>query len=288
MFSFLGRTALFLPVLACLAGCTPTPKPKGKSPLTPAQMSPDSVVLDIFFVRFPVGDPRANGPLWEELDELHFSASARRWFLRNGFRVGLAAGQVPGALAELLELQATPPQNDQQQEGQIARLDAEPVVVRRHLQLRAGKRSEIIASGIYEELPLLIREKGEVCGKTYPQAQALFATLAFPLPDGRVRVELTPELHYGEPKQQWEGRQGILRLVAGRSRCSFDEVDLQAILGPGQMLVMTSLPNRSGSLGHYFFREDSQGHTEQKLLVVRLAQTQHAPLFDAQSVLPLD
>ena len=79
-----------------------------------------------------------------------------------------------------------------------------------------------------------------------------------------------------------------MRLEAGRSRRSFDESDLKSVLRPGQMLVMTGLPNRSGSLGHYFFAEDRSGQMEQKLLVVRLAQTQHDELFDPASVLPLE
>ena len=32
-------------------------------------MSPDSVVLEMFFVRFPFGDPAVNDKLWESVDE---------------------------------------------------------------------------------------------------------------------------------------------------------------------------------------------------------------------------
>jgi hypothetical protein len=54
------------------------------------------------------------------------------------------------------------------------------------------------------------------------------------------------------------------------------------------MIVMSSLANRPGSLGHYFFTREADGKLEQKLMVLRLAQTQHDDLFDPQLPLSLD
>ena len=53
------------------------------------------------------------------------------------------------------------------------------------------------------------------------------------------------------------------------------------------MLVLTSLPNRQGSLGHHFFTE-TNGRLEQKLLIIRLSQTQHDGLFVPPEPLRLD
>ena len=44
------------------------------------------------------------------------------------------------------------------------------------------------------------------------------------------------------------------------------------------MLIVSSLPNRPGSLGHYFLTTND-GRLEQRLLIVRLSQTQHDGLF---------
>ena len=78
---------------------------------------------------------------------------------------------------------------------------------------------------------------------------------SFPQPDGRVRLELVPELHHGQPRQRWIGEQGVLRLDASRPKRTFDDLALSAELAPGAMLVLSSLPNRPGSLGHHFFTE---------------------------------
>jgi hypothetical protein len=63
---------------------------------------------------------------------------------------------------------------------------------------------------------------------------------------------------------------------------------IDAALAPGQMLVLGSLVDRPGSLGHRFFTGQNDGKLEQKLLVIRLSQTQHDGLFDPPEVIPLD
>ena len=281
-----GPVVLLLPASLALtpAGCI-TPVVQGKSPLTQVQMSPDSCVLEIFFVRFPFGDPEINGPLWDEVDEQHFSADLRRRMARNGFRLGLLDGQIPETLSKLLELSDTAAPIGAASQINVADLASGSPPVRRHLQIRGGQRKEIVASGLYEQLTVLISDAGGLGGQTYSQAQAILAVETSPESDGRVRVELVPELHYGKPRQRWVGRQGMLRLEAGKARRVFEEMGFSATLAPGSMLLLSSLPNRPGSLGHHFFTEDS-GSLEQKLLVVRLAQTQHDGLFGPSGVLP--
>ena len=45
------------------------------------------------------------------------------------------------------------------------------------------------------------------------------------------------------------------------------------------MLVIGSIPNRPGSLGDRYFAREVSGRNEQTLLIIRLSQTQHDPLF---------
>ena len=285
--SLSGRILLLLPALFLLAGCTTPEKSKGKSPLVPARMSPDSCVLEIFFVRFPFDDPEVNFALWQEIDEQHFPAELRQRLVRNGFRVGLVDGQIPVTLSRLLELADKPPPTDGHETTDATELEDQPRILRRRLHLRAGRRSEIVASGIHEQLPVLIRESSQLTGQTYHQAQAVLAARAFPEDDGRVRLELIPELHHDAARPHWVGSQGMMWLRTRRPRRVFAEMGISATLSPGSMLVLGSLPNRLGSLGHHFFTED-QGQLEQKLLVIRLAQIQHDELFSPPEVLPLE
>ncbi len=271
---------VLLAILLLASGCT-TLVHQGKSPLLPAQMSPDSVALDLFFVRFPFGDSEVNEKLWDEIDEQQFAPELRRLLARNGFRAGLISGQMPMALSKLLELSDKPPPSTEMEGAKVDELDTQPRVMRQHLQLRAGLRSEIIASGIYPELPVLpvlMSESRQISGQTYYDAQGLFALKSYPQPDGTVRLQLVPELHHDQPRQRWVGGQGMMRLETSRPKRAFDDLTLSANLAPGSMLVISSLRDRPGSLGHYFFTEDD-GKLQQKLLIVRLTQTQPDALF---------
>ena len=286
MSMLLSRVVLLLPAAVAAAGCCAVVQSKGRSPLAPAHLPPDSVVLDIFFVRFPFGDEGANGRLWQEIDEQHFPTDLRRRLAGHGFRVGLVGGQVPVTLSQMLELTDKPPPADQIAQASFQKMESEPLVVPRHLQLRAGRRGEVVASGVYDELPVLRCESGELCGKSYPQAQGLFTLKAFPESDGRARLELVPELHYGETRQRYVPTRGGFRVESGKDRRVFDDLMVSAQLSPGHMIVMSSLACRPGSLGHHFFTQETAGQRQQKLLVIRLSQTQHDEMFAVGSIPP--
>jgi hypothetical protein len=179
-----------------------------------------------------------------------------------------------------MELKEKPTAAGDPQKVNLADVETTPKVTLRHLQTRAGQRSEIVASGIYDQLPVLLSEAGEIRGQTYAQAQGIFALAASPQPDSRVQLDLIPEIHHDHSRQHWVGDQAMWRLEAGRPKRAFDDMKITAVLAPGSMLLMGSQPNRAGSLGHEFFREGT-GHDnrwEQKLILVRLIQTQHDDL----------
>jgi len=272
-----GLILLVLPILSVLAGCTSPLGPKGVSPLRPAQMSLDSVALEIVSVRIPPGDGELGSRVWDEVDEQVLPPELRQRLAKSGFRAGLIGGQVPAVLAKLLELSDRPAAAGEP--GQVAAADVQPVprLAHRHLQTRAGQRNEIIASGIHERLPVLLCESGELRGQTYEQAQGILALVADPQPGGQVRLELTPELHHGQSRQQWVGNQAAWRLEAGRPKRVFDDLRVSALLSPGWMLLVGARSDSAGSLGHSFFLEgtDRDAHPEQKLILVRLCQTQH-------------
>jgi hypothetical protein len=158
-------------------------------------------------------------------------------------------------------------------------LRAEPIVRRRVLQLPPAGRGEVLASGILKELPLLVREEGQTRGRTYREAQGLFAVQAQTDASGYVLLSLTPEIQHGEARQQWNGRDGIFRMEMARPKQIFDALRVELGLTPGQMLVLSCIPERPGSLGHHFFTETSASGPEQKILVIRLAQMPPEPLY---------
>ena len=281
-----GRKVWLALTLLAVAGCA-APMRKGKSPLVQAQMSPDSVVLDVYFVRVSADDVEVNEELWQDVDEQHFPADLRKRLAQNGLRVGLMGGQVSPTLSKLLELRDKPPPagNAGETSTSMADLVSQPRVQRQHMTLRPGVRGQIVASEVYPQLPVLVCQPDGLCGQTYFQAQGMLAITQHPQGDGRVRLHLVPELYYDQPRQRWVGDQGVFRLDPSRPKRVFDSLAVTATLAPGTMLLITSLPNRPGSLGYHFF---ANGHDQQKLLLVRLSQTQHDDLFTPAEILPLE
>ena len=240
-------------------------------------MSPDSVVLDIFFVRLPEDDPDFDTRLWEQLDEQSMKPEYRYSLLTNGIRAGRSDGMISGPIAELLQLD-----NKQVSDGDLASMPLEAIseksgLMHRHLQLRFGHRGEIVATEQYDQLPLVtVDDSGRISGKTFCKAQPVFEIFAKSVPDGRVELSLTPEIQFGQSRQRWGSTHGIMRLETGRDSKKFTEQQIISTLSAGEMLVISDMTTRPGSLGHYFFHEpDETGDPGRKLLIIRLSQTQH-------------
>ena len=281
-----GRNLVLCALIAVL-GCAPIRPKTDRSPLSPAQMSPDSVTLDVFFVRCPYGDAVANETLWQEIDEQRIPLETRRCLTANGFRAGVISGQMPVSLSQLLELKGNTTPIGGAQQTNLNEIGSEEGPLWSHKQLRAGKRSEIVTSEYYPELPVLRPGPDGVSGETYETAQGRLGVRAVPEKDGRVLLEVVPELHYGEIQRNISSSQGAWRIDSARPRLAFDDMAISTTVAPGDMIVLSCLPGRHGSLGHHFLTTESSGSLEQKLLVIRLSQTQHDELFEPTAI-PLD
>ena len=172
-----ARNSLTLLALCVLCGCnTEVPKFARSSPLKPSLLSPGSVALEIFSVRLTPTEVEQYQQLWEEVDEQSLPVEVRRRLARNGFRVGVLAGQIPtDQLCPLARIaKSDQPVGDTTQHLTSKELADPPRVTLRHLQTRVGERNEITTSGIYDQLPVLMSDSGELRGMTYSQAHKGF------------------------------------------------------------------------------------------------------------------
>lgn len=271
------------------AGCQNVTKPVAEPPLRALRMSPDSCILEVFKVYFPSGDHEGNGALWNEIDEQQVSAEVRQRLAANGFRAGVTGGQVPPALAKLMDLKGKPAPAAQVNALRLTGTETEPPVWRCRYTVRSGSRREIPCSAVYAEFPLLVCEPRGVWGESLAEAQGVLVVQPMLERDGRVRLKVAPEVHYGKYQTRWaRSSQGIERGVPSRLKRALEPMNMETALSPGQMLVIGSRAELPGSLAHRFLTRDIDGKVEQALLVIRLAQTQHEDLFDPQQPLPLD
>ncbi len=274
--------ALAAALLPWAAGCTGTvlERQSSRKLFTAARMSPDAVGLDIFFIPIPASNDELYNAAWQEVDEQVVPPELRRRLHENGFRVGVVGVQLPRVLQELLARRG-------QLSGQAALqvqqgpqpVDDVPRVTVRHLQLRRARRSELVASGVFEQLPVLLRDQEGVLGGTYYQCQGVFALRCFPRPEGPVTLQLVPELHYGQPRQVFSGEDGSWRVETRRPRQRYDQLAVEVELELGQMLVLGAALDRPGTLGYHFFDMPKTIPPMRRLLLVRLGTLQPEPLY---------
>jgi hypothetical protein len=279
-----ARIALVFAV--CLAGgCRLFPGDthrQGHSPLKPAQPSPDSVAMEIIWARFSANHAVLDDAAWREIDETQIEPSTRRALVSNGLRAGVISGTPPAAIQQVLHHDRAEPADTESAE--LAKNDElvnEPRIQGHIMRLRRHQRTEIQASDIYPSLPLLVSGGTELGGHTYYKAQAVYALRVDPQPDRSAQVELTPELHYGEPRLSFAGGENrFLQQASLRDRKVFDELRLSLRLAPGEMLVLVSLPDAGSRLGHYFHTVDTSNGPQQKLILIRLAEVPPSDTFD--------
>jgi hypothetical protein len=279
-------------LLVAAGGCRlidERPIVQGRSPQRPPRQSPDSVALEMKWVRFPAGDPLINGEAWQAIDETPIDPAVRRELANNGIRAGVIRGTVPDAMARALDRHASASDGagddaagaDPAAASTTIDLMNEPIVRGHRKQLRRHERWEIQASDVYPSISLLTTSGRELSGRTYIDAQAMYALRIDPQPDRTVLMELTPELHYGPAKLRFSGGEdGIVRSQL-RDREVFDRLRMTVQLAPNEMLVLMSLPNAGSRLGEYFHTVEATEGRQQRLILLRLLQAPASDTFAA-------
>jgi hypothetical protein len=177
--------------------------------------------------------------------------------------------RVPDALASLLKVTD---QRISAEDRTKVPLDGKPSVVMRLMQPSPGKRQELVLTPPRDSLHLLRNRGGEAVGKTYHKAEGRLAMHVTPQADGAVRMELVPELHYGDPKTQTTPSDGMFIWTTEREKEVFTELKLDCTLSAGEMLLVTSLDGRPGSIGHHLFVHADGETTNRTLWAIRIAQ----------------
>jgi hypothetical protein len=276
-------------LLALTGGCSLFPGDAmvaGTSPLRAVRPSADSVQIEVIWARCDPNDAELNDTVWNEIDETQVEPAAHRELARNGFRVGVVTGTPPDAIARLLKMSDTP-QADAPDEGGLKTLDlaGDAQIYGRRRNLRRGERMEVRASESLTSMPLLVARGQDVHGRTFHDAQAIYALSVDPQPDQTVRVELTPEIQFGPAQMRWTGGDDgidvVLRQLPMRDREMFESMRMNVRLAPGEMLVLAGLPDSGSRPGHFFHTADSAAGREQKIMLIRLAQVPQSDTFAA-------
>ena len=244
-------------------------------------MAPDSVVLEVAFIRLP-DDSEVEEELWTQIDEQQWPTGVRRCLSDNGLRVGLVGTQMPDRLQSLLEvrptaidlvLQGSPPEGNGLHTFQ------------QRLQIRSGQERKVrVTDDSLDEMVILLNDEGAVRAQRFEKPQGLLNLCPRPIGDGRVQLELTPEIEYGQTRQRWVGGPGQFAQISDRQRQAFDELRIMTMMSPGQTLMVAATPEAKG-LGGQFFATVAADRRERSAMLVRVVQTQLDDLFSPESAL---
>ena len=260
--------------LALGAGCSMWREEAAEpSSLPAARLSPDTVVLEIFTLDAPPDFGPLCDDVWRQLDEQHIPAEVRMRLSANGVRCGRCGLQLPPAVFRLIEESMNVPPDPNSPAGTTP-----SALVRRRLQSRSGRRGRIVMSGPLDEVSVVASERGQPRGEYFRDATCVTAVRTYPLGDGRVRLELTPEIEHGDPKQRLVDGDGALRWQPSQERRVYDDLTMETVLAPGQTVILSAAPSLAG-LGRAFFVRDTPHGPRPVFLVVRLSQTQHDDRF---------
>jgi hypothetical protein len=145
--------------------------------------------------------------------------------------------------------------------------------------LREGQHGELVCTSVHPELHVLHSQHGELHGETFKDAQPQFSIDAQRTDDGRVQLSLLPEIHHGQFHQRYVPGEGMFRLDSSRNKKVFPQLEIEATLAPGQIMMLGHCFTKKGSLGHRFFAEVSEDRTTDKLLLIRIGDTSFRSLF---------
>jgi len=262
--------------IGCISGCSLwKDEEKAKKPSYPAPpLVQDRIVVDVTFVHVPPDTEHLAEELWRDVDEQYLPTDLRRRLSANGIRCGLVGSKYPDALEELL----AHAENKGQMDTELGAPRVGNTTGQRRIQCRSGKRSQIITSETAPHMAVVTNDDGALRGQSCKNAHCEFSMRTFALGDGRVRIELTPEIHHGVPKQSIVGGENAFRFDVTQDRLVLDQFQIKTILSPGQSMLLTAAPEANG-LGRQFFCSRKNPNHHAKLVLIRLAQSQMNNLF---------
>jgi ribosomal protein L21E len=279
-----------LAVLISLVGCRSIVTPQWsledevtKTTLSPPQLARDAVILEVAFIRVAANINSSDSTFWPGIDETHLSADDRKQLSQNGIRCGLIAGALPDSLNELINGDA----NTVDLEALTGSLNLNLENRNQRLQFRAGQAGQIVMSkSVKENITVITSDSQYAAAERFNQAQCQFQIKTYPQGDGRVRIELIPQIHHGDPRAEFTGQEGAWLLKTQRAVKQYDAVPIKAMISPGESLLLSADSHNKGLGRQFFVINDDDGKTNH-LLLIRLVHTQYDDLF-APNETPLE
>ncbi len=244
--------------------------------LQAAVASAEAVTLDIFWIRLPHSSDGTDGGLWNQVHEDRLPIDLRRRLADNGLRAGVVGSTPSDLLLRLLDPDGA---------GKVDRTGFAELrrtgVTARTRQLRSGQELPLNASPILDEAKLLLATGEESQERTWQKAQGVYIVETARAENDQSWVSLLPTVEHGDPRLSFsQDETGVISHgTMARQTASFPDLAISADLAPGEMLLVTNLPNSGTQLGGLFHAPVGNTSCERKAILVRVAAAATAQVF---------
>jgi hypothetical protein len=241
-------------------------KSVSQSPFNNGPISPDAVALEYAILDLPAGDRVANQEAWKHVDELVLGVDQRALLEANGIRVGVIAGALPSELQE----QIRHPRHEQ--------------TIRRR-QMIADEQATLMLHNQLNKSPIQLISSMDIKPADRPidEDQANLIVIPHREADGRVRVQVSPELSAQQTKNWLPGADGAnwSKVTEGNR---FNQIGFEVTINPGEYLIMGARIDKENSIGDRLFFSGGEKQRRQKLFILRayvMDKVQSATMNDA-------
>lgn len=268
---------------ACAAGCALFETGGWRSPdlgisdnnnelLEPIEnVIPQALRLEYQIIQRPTDDPLMGEILWDQIVEMGlFKPNNRRLLNEAGIRVGVASNPPPAALDKLLgnlsEFEVASTANERRKHsGHVITLPDGG-----HVDAQTGR--------LVEQCTTKILVDGQTKERDFKNARGVIVVTAHSAQDGWARVTFAPEIRYGDVHTvPVAGTAGWGKWDTGQSVHKLPKQQFELTLLKGDTVVITALGESDNRIGDLFFRTKIDGVTVQRMLVVKLLETNIAP-----------
>lgn len=268
-----AQTPILFVLLASLLGwstigCSAwnnNPEYAGVARLPQPMLPKDSVGVEIATVTFDATNKQLLQEILLELDEQVLDANLRGLMARNGFVGGSLGSHLPTSI-QLLLMEAADRRMHPTAENQVDTAD-----LQRFVQCRPGQRKGI---GLWSTVDLMTlqQDKGDfLVPVQYASATALLGLRCQQTSGGSALVTLTPEIKHGSLRQKFVVQNSSIHRASEQETLEYKELEMTFPLVSGETLLLTC-NDREAMLGQRTFQNELG--TRQKILLIRLAQTQ--------------
>ena len=234
------------------------------------------VRLNYSLIKQPVSETRVREAVWEQMCEsAQQRPKSRRLLNENGFRVGVSQPPYPWALNTLLSTSRDHQRRTRPSDGTSAnhmyfpasgQTDT-PIIIPAGsdslVEIRRGRGAEIPANTAVSGLTEIAPDD---------EIRSVLRVKSIESGDGWTLLQFIPELHFGRETMRFTVSNGQQHWPIRQKRVPLFEQQFEIKLRKDDVVVVGYNPEVEWTTGRFFFQSDSLSGSQERLLVLRVAE----------------